>query len=351
MTWPAALPGAALRATRTAAGRRALELGLLVGLLFALGLVCGQQARAAEGGPAARLTETAPASVRAPASLPSSGVQPVVERVMRPVVEPVAGSVVERVVKPVAEPIAQPVVEGGVRPVVGPVVDSLVRPVVKPVVKPVVEPAVESVVGVVTGSVVRPVVQPVGDVVGAVVGGAVGAGPEAPVVPVVPGMPVVPGLPAPLPLPSEPQSGPVAPAREVQLRQPTGSAGPTTSKGHTSTPNARTGHGVTAPYGPRCAGATAGLGGATVRVQTHPAPRAGLVAPLTRLPAGHGPARGADGVLGDHAAADSGSSRHGDAPAVTLPERAPLRLLSGAAARTAEAGIRDRSQAVPVFPG
>ncbi|MFJ2565423.1 hypothetical protein ACIO02_21065 [Streptomyces sp. NPDC087568] len=327
MTWPAALPGAALRATRTAAGQRALELGLLVGLLFTLGLVCGQQARAAEGGPAARLTETVTAAVRAPASSATSAVQPVVERVMRPVVEPVAGSVVERVVKPVAEPIAQPVVEGVVRPVVEPVVDSVVRPVVKPVVEPVV--------GVVTGSVVRPVVQPVGDMVGAVVGGAAGAGPEVPVVPVVAGVPVV-------------------PAREVQSRQPTGSAGPTTSKTHISTPNARTGHGVTAPsapYGPRCAGATAGLGGATMRVQTHPAPRAGLVAPLTRLPAGHGPAGGADGVLGDHAAADSGSSRHGDAHAVTLPERAPLRLLPGAAARTAEAGTRDRYQAVPVFPG
>ncbi|MFJ1650661.1 hypothetical protein ACIOC2_04425 [Streptomyces sp. NPDC088337] len=344
MTWPAALPGAALRATRTAAGQRALELGLLVGLLFTLGLVCGQQARAAEGGPAARLTETVTAAVRAPASSATSAVQPVVERVMRPVVEPVAGSVVERVVKPVAEPIAQPVVEGVVRPVVEPVVDSVVRPVVKPVVEPVV--------GVVTGSVVRPVVQPVGDMVGAVVGGAAGAGPEVPVVPVVAGVPVVPGLPAPLP--SEPQSGPVVPAREVQSRQPTGSAGPTTSKTHISTPNARTGHGVTAPsapYGPRCAGATAGLGGATMRVQTHPAPRAGLVALLTRLPAGHGPAGGADGVLGDHAAADSGSSRHGDAHAVTLPERAPLRLLPGAAARTAEAGTRDRYQAVPVFPG
>ncbi|MEU7379168.1 hypothetical protein AB0A91_03960 [Streptomyces sp. NPDC042207] len=123
---------------------------------------------------------------------------------------------------------------------------------------------------------------------------------------------------------------------------------------HTGTPNARTGHGVTAPstpYGPRCAGATAGLGGATVRVQTHSAPRAGHVAPPTRLPARHGPAGGADGVLGDHAAAGSGSSRHGDAHAVTLPERAPLRLVPGAAARTAEAGTRDRYQAVPVFPG
>ncbi|MGW2641426.1 hypothetical protein [Streptomyces sp. NPDC001348] len=50
MTWPAALlPGAAVRVLRTAAGRRALQLGLLVGGLFALGFLCGGPAQAAEG--------------------------------------------------------------------------------------------------------------------------------------------------------------------------------------------------------------------------------------------------------------------------------------------------------------
>ncbi|MFF4017633.1 hypothetical protein [Streptomyces sp. NPDC001843] len=50
MTWPAALlPGAAVRVLRTAAGRRALQLALLVGGLVVLGLFCGEQAQAAEG--------------------------------------------------------------------------------------------------------------------------------------------------------------------------------------------------------------------------------------------------------------------------------------------------------------
>lgn len=48
MTWPAALSGAALRDLRTAAGRRALEVALLVGGLFVLGFLCGGQAHAAE---------------------------------------------------------------------------------------------------------------------------------------------------------------------------------------------------------------------------------------------------------------------------------------------------------------
>ncbi|MYR41371.1 hypothetical protein, partial [Streptomyces sp. SID5910] len=48
----AALPGAALRVMRTAAGWRALRLALLVGGLFLLGVVCGERAQAAEGVPA-----------------------------------------------------------------------------------------------------------------------------------------------------------------------------------------------------------------------------------------------------------------------------------------------------------
>ena len=49
MTSPAVLPGAALRVMRTAAGRRALQVALLVGGLFVLGFLCGEQAQAADG--------------------------------------------------------------------------------------------------------------------------------------------------------------------------------------------------------------------------------------------------------------------------------------------------------------
>ncbi|MEH0472382.1 hypothetical protein ACN6K4_000062 [Streptomyces hayashii] len=52
MTWPTALPVAALRVLRTAAGRRALQLVLLVAGLSALGFLCDGQAHAVEGAPA-----------------------------------------------------------------------------------------------------------------------------------------------------------------------------------------------------------------------------------------------------------------------------------------------------------
>ncbi|WP_445529527.1 hypothetical protein [Streptomyces cyslabdanicus] len=440
MTWSAALSGAALRVTRTAAGRRALQLGLLVGALFALGFLSGQQARAAEAGPTAPAAGTVTAAVPEPASSPSPtststsspsvgdfathsptdraaefgvrpmadpaalpGVrlltEPVVERVVRPlgtsviepaaapvvrlgvppvaesdaepVVRPVVQSVVDRAVKPVVEPVAEravkPVVEPVAERVVKPVVEPLAERVVKPVVEPVAERVVKPVVGAVVQTVVKPVVQPVvsvvaesvvrpvGDVVGAAVGGVGEGMPEGATVPAGPGLPAL----LPLPSPSQPEPGSAASASQDQLQQRPGSAGPPTSGGHTTVSDSRTARGGTgtvssAAYGPRYTGATGAIGetvGITVHVRAHHAPRADLVAPLTRLPAQRGPTGGPDDVLGDHAAADSGISRHGDAQAVTLPERAPLRLVPGAAARAAAAVTRDRYQAVPVFPG
>ncbi|KOV67188.1 hypothetical protein [Streptomyces sp. MMG1121] len=51
MTFPAAFLGTTVRVLRTAGGRRALQLALLVGGLFALGFLCGEQAHAADGTP------------------------------------------------------------------------------------------------------------------------------------------------------------------------------------------------------------------------------------------------------------------------------------------------------------
>ncbi|MER5404846.1 hypothetical protein [Streptomyces sp. NPDC002769] len=66
---PTAAPpvaGAALRLLRTAAGRRALQTSLLVGGVFALGFLCGEQARAADGRtPTALTTQVASAAERA----------------------------------------------------------------------------------------------------------------------------------------------------------------------------------------------------------------------------------------------------------------------------------------------
>ncbi|MEU6554030.1 hypothetical protein ABZ915_27690 [Streptomyces sp. NPDC046915] len=91
MTWPAALSGAAVRVLRTAAGRRALQLALLVGGLFALGFLCGEQAHAAE--------RTTPGATASSASSVSA-------------VSPVASVTTEDVVRSVSAQVTRPV--GGV---------------------------------------------------------------------------------------------------------------------------------------------------------------------------------------------------------------------------------------------
>ncbi|MEU1407402.1 hypothetical protein ABZ471_34525 [Streptomyces sp. NPDC005728] len=64
---------------RTAAGRRALQLALLVGGLFVLGFLCGEQAHAAEGTPVAPVISPGPAATQ------GNGVPTVTERVVTPV--------------------------------------------------------------------------------------------------------------------------------------------------------------------------------------------------------------------------------------------------------------------------
>ncbi|MEV6478729.1 hypothetical protein [Streptomyces sp. NPDC051576] len=112
MNWPTALPGAALRVTRTAVGRRALQLALLVGGLLALGFLCGGQAQAAEGAPGQQpgipavtsvvksLPVPVQVPVRAPAQVP----------VLAPVLAPVTDTV-ERVVQPVSDVVEKTVTE------------------------------------------------------------------------------------------------------------------------------------------------------------------------------------------------------------------------------------------------
>ncbi|MFF5572649.1 hypothetical protein [Streptomyces luteogriseus] len=57
------------------------------------------------------------------------------------------------------------------------------------------------------------------------------------------------------------------------------------------------------------------------------------------------------GALGNRSLADSGSSRHGDAHAVTPGLRAPLALAAGLVTRTDRAGTRGELRGVPLFPG
>lgn len=159
MNWPAALPGAALRVTRTAVGRRALQLALLVGGLFVLGLLCGGQAQAADG---------------------VLGQQPGL-----PVVASVAS-----VVKPVQVPVRVPVLAPVVAPVVAPVLDTVER-----------------------------VVQPVSDVVTKTVTGVLAQAPSLPTLPTLPSLPAVPSQPV-LPVQEPPAHTVPAPAPVRSVPQP-----------------------------------------------------------------------------------------------------------------------------------
>ncbi|MET7567900.1 hypothetical protein ABZT04_05275 [Streptomyces sp. NPDC005492] len=112
MNWPTPLPAAALRVTRTAVGRRALQLALLVGGLFALGLLCGGQAQAAEGVPGqqpgipvvASVVKSLPVPVQVPVRAPAQ------VPVLAPVLAPVSDTV-ERVVRPVSDVVEKTVTE------------------------------------------------------------------------------------------------------------------------------------------------------------------------------------------------------------------------------------------------
>ncbi|MFH9986290.1 hypothetical protein [Streptomyces luteogriseus] len=57
------------------------------------------------------------------------------------------------------------------------------------------------------------------------------------------------------------------------------------------------------------------------------------------------------GALGNRSLADSGSSRHGDAHAVTPGLRAPLALEAGLVTRTDRAATRGGHRGIPLFPG
>ena len=74
MIQPVALTGAALRVMRTVAGRRVLQVVLLVGGLVALGFLCGEQAQAADGVAPAPVTEVSSASAGGARSLTSGAV-------------------------------------------------------------------------------------------------------------------------------------------------------------------------------------------------------------------------------------------------------------------------------------
>ncbi|MEU2583183.1 hypothetical protein ABZ612_09510 [Streptomyces avermitilis] len=151
--------------------------------------------------------------------------------------------------------------------------------------------------------------------------------PTLPEPPSLPGLPGLPGLPTSpvqtLPAPASPQ-------------QPDGAAA------HAGSAEQRETRESPAAYGPPVVGAS-WAGGSE----------------MSRAPHGVGPAQAPAqqapgdpaGELGRQSAVDNGAPRHGDAQAVPLDHRAPLRLVPGATAVVTADGTRDRYRDIPEFPG
>jgi hypothetical protein len=315
LTPPAAelpLAGAALRMTRmtrTAAGRRALRLALLVAGLFALGLLCGERARAADG-----LVPTVPASSSVRVVRPGAPL-PVAHAAARTVTH--ATDAVTHVTDTVTPP--------HVTDTVAQVGDTVTR--VTDTVRHVVRPAADSVV------------RPVGDLVETVTGELVQAPPKTlPSLPSLPSLPELPGPPGP---PSPPGAGGQVPSAGSGPQHSGAGAVPSSS-------HAVVRHGDAGTVGPRYYG-PARLGTDTDGVAVRGEHRG--VAP------GSGSDRQAPpgdptGAPGGQAALDSGTPRHGDPHAVVTPShRAPLRLVPGAPAAVTAAETRDRYRDIPLFPG
>ncbi|GGN83023.1 hypothetical protein GCM10011579_071340 [Streptomyces albiflavescens] len=311
MTPSAALPGAAVRVMRTAAGRRALQVVLLVGGLFVLGFLCGEQAHADDGA-----VPTTPAGVVQSAR--STADRVVTAGTPAPEADANRSSAATHVTDTVrhgAQPVTDTVRDGAQS------ATDTVRHVGKSVGE-LVQPAADTVV------------RPIGDVVKTVTGGLRATPPD--VLPSVPGLPDLPGLPA------LPGAGAQTP--------PVGSA-PQPSSGVAQRPDVTDGHVKTvhrpdapadASYGP--SGRAADSGGVAVR-RDHGGVRAG------QTPARQAPSGDPSGALGNQSAVDNGAPRHGDPHAVTSNHRAPLRLAPGASAVVTAAETRDRYRDIPVFPG
>ncbi|MEU6654736.1 hypothetical protein ABZ904_36300 [Streptomyces sp. NPDC046900] len=383
MTLPAALPfaGAALRAMRTAAGRRAVHLALVMGGLFALGLLCEGQAHAAEGTPATsaapvaadasadalrpvtkavrRLDETvsstlghtvqgspAPDAQRGHPAPPPSGRTPDGKDSVPPLGRHTASPSGSHTVRPGTAPVtrpatstapgkpsapspatpAAPAASGAPADVITavaktvPAVGGTVRQVVRPVAEGVLRPVGEAVV------------RPVGGLVETVTDGLTEAPAPLPSLPSEPSLPGVPGL---LGL-SGPQSRPASPAGALPAPSAAQQGGGTDDGNAVEQRE-------TGAYGPRVV-----LADTTATPFAHPTPH------LTRspyTPPHQAPDSEPTGAYGDRQTADGGAPSQGDGHAVASHHRAPLTLVRGAIAVVTAHGTRDRHRDIPEFPG
>ncbi|MEU0599592.1 hypothetical protein ABZ484_15295 [Streptomyces sp. NPDC006393] len=357
MTVPAALPAAVLRVMRTAAGRRALQLVLLVGAVFALGFLCGERAQAAEGGPRVPSPTAVLNAVTgrdAAPDRPDHGQErmpalPVRDHVVRPATDVAA-------VKAEAETKANARVPAAVSL---PTLPTQPVPSSPPLPDLPDLPALSALSGLpdtpVTGS------SGLGDL------GSVLPLPALPSLPASVTLPVSVALPAPVTLPVSVDPTVSEPRPQHVPQQPAGAAVATPAghraDGHRAQGHARTAERVVGPaavitFGPESAHRLHPLypqhpmQPLSGQVATHGTsravhdPSAAPHAPAPPLPGGD-----PDGVVGTRSTADSGEPIHGDLHAVTPGGRAPLPRMRSTATPLAAAGTRDVREDVPVYPG
>ncbi|WP_327184684.1 hypothetical protein [Streptomyces sp. NBC_01334] len=373
MTWPTALPGAALRILRVlrgAAGRRVVQLALLVGGLFALGFLCGEQAHAAEGlsAPARSAPALSAPARSAPVLSVPAGVTDQVETLSS---VPGAGDVVVAAVGEQRERLSaqvswSPVSPSSVSPssvspssVSSPPVSSSPRPPISPALPEPPDlselpqladlPELPGVSGP-TGLPSPPALPVLPDLP---------AIPDLPALPVLPALPDLPALPSvpvrtlPVPVVEVPGQGAVAtpsPDGHGLGDRKTADAVPEPVTAKVTAADAAV-DAETASYGPvSTGGGSVDVGHRVASARTGQAPvHAPAHAPG---PVRRGPAGDRDGVLaGGASVLDGGASRHGDTHAVTPRHQFPPRPVPGSAARSEAAGTRDGHRTIPVFPG
>ncbi|CAM5501091.1 hypothetical protein SAFG77S_05701 [Streptomyces afghaniensis] len=302
MIWSAALPGAAVRMLRTAAGWRALRVALLVGGVLVIGLLCGERAYAADGVRGLTGADVTAGRIDSP-GLPSLSGVGSASRAGADVAA--VGERVVRVVGDTGEPMSPGRGEARAK-------EPLPLPL--PSSSPLPLPSLK--------------------------------------LPVPAELPALSDLPTAPALPSD--FLPPPPTGEVTLPE----APPVDAPA--SVGRARATEVVTARADTVVRGAphhAAGLAERPSHIRlTDPGHlrRTNHAGPSDRLghgPGAHVPADRPGGALGDRSTAHGGTSRHGDAHAVNPSHTAPLRLLPGVAAPSCTAGTRDSRRDVPVFPG
>ncbi|WP_329472017.1 hypothetical protein OIE75_23200 [Streptomyces sp. NBC_01723] len=304
MIWSAVLPGAALRVMRTAAGRRALHVALLVGGLFVLGVVCGERAQAADGAPSLRDT-------------------------VRQVVD---------------VPVGRPATEARESALLPPK-DALSA------VGDVVERTTERLPLLSAASDADPAFTDPGFTDPGISDPSVPTWPSSPPLSELPDLSGAAG--------SDGRADPYLPDdRRSDPAEADDSAHPSDGAGTSDPSEATEPRTATTDTGPDATDRAAHIGPAPGAVETgsQPAvthsgdPRRTTPAPTDYAPTRHAPTGAPDGSLGTATGADQGMPRHGDAHAVTPQHRIPFRLVPVALERAGTGETRDSYRDIPVSP-